>query len=94
MTMKTINVSELKTHLSRYLRMAARGTRIVVTDRDDPIAQIGPLEATGAVPWRERLSREGRLRLGSQDWAALQVSSAGRPVDIQEALRSVREDVR
>jgi len=37
MTMKTVNVSELKTHLSRYLRMAARGTRIVVTDRDDPL---------------------------------------------------------
>ena len=94
MTMKTVKVSELKTHLSRYLRMAARGTRIVVTDRDDPIAQIGPLDATATVPWRERLSREGRLRLGSQDWAALRVSSAGRPVDIQEALRSVRDDVR
>jgi antitoxin (DNA-binding transcriptional repressor) of toxin-antitoxin stability system len=92
--MTTINVSELKTHLSRYLRMAARGVRIVVTDRDDPIAQIGPLDAAGAVPWRERLSREGRLRVGSQDWAALRISSVGRPVDIQEALRSVREDVR
>jgi antitoxin (DNA-binding transcriptional repressor) of toxin-antitoxin stability system len=93
MTMKTVNVSELKTHLSRYLRMAARGTRIVVTDRDDPIAQIGPADATAAVPWRERLSREGGLRLGSQDWG-LRVSPAGRPVDIQEALRWVRDDVR
>jgi antitoxin (DNA-binding transcriptional repressor) of toxin-antitoxin stability system len=94
MTMKTINVSELKTHLSRYLRMASRGTRIVVTDRDDPIAQLGPLEPTAAIPWPERLSREGGLRLGSQDWAALRVTSLGQPVDIQAALRSVREDVR
>jgi antitoxin (DNA-binding transcriptional repressor) of toxin-antitoxin stability system len=94
MTMKTINVSELKAHLSRYLRMAARGARIVVTDRDDPIAQIGPLDATGTVPWPERLAREGRLRLGSQDWAALRVSPVGEPIDIQEALRSVREDAR
>ena len=92
--MKTINVSELKTHLSRYLRMAGRGTHIVVTDRNDPIAQIGPLEPSDAAPWRERLSREGRLRLGTQDWAALRVSPAGGRVDIQEALRSVREDVR
>lgn len=92
--MKTINVSELKTHLSRYLRMASRGTRIVVTDRDDPIAQLGPLEPTGTVPWPERLSREGRLRLGSQDWGSLRVTSLEHPVDIQAALRSVREDVR
>lgn len=92
--MKTINVSELKTHLSRYLRMAARGTRIVVTDRDDPIAQLGPLERSDASPWHERLSRDGRLRLGTQDWAALRVSPVGTPVDIQEALRAVREDVR
>jgi antitoxin (DNA-binding transcriptional repressor) of toxin-antitoxin stability system len=92
--MKTINVSELKAHLSRYLRMASRGTRIVVMDRDDPIAQIGPLEASGGAGWRERLSREGRLRLGTQDWAALRVSPLDRSVNIQEALRSVREDVR
>ena len=40
--MKVINVTELKAHLSKYLRMAARGTRIVVKDREEPIAQLGP----------------------------------------------------
>jgi antitoxin (DNA-binding transcriptional repressor) of toxin-antitoxin stability system len=89
--MKDISVSELKAHLSRYLRMASRGVRIVVKDRDDPVAMLGPLESA-PLSWRERLAHEGRLRLGSQDWGSLVLSKLDRPVDIQESLRAVRED--
>lgn len=89
--MKVINVSELKTHLSRYLRMASRGSRIIVKDRDDPIAEIGPPQPT-ALSWRERLARAGRLRLGSQRWGDLRISPLDRVVDIQASLRAVRED--
>ena len=89
--MKAINVSELKAHLSRYLRLASRGARIVVKDRDDPIAQIGPPDAA-PLSWRERLVREGRLRLGSQRWDELEISALRRSVDIQASLRAVRED--
>jgi antitoxin (DNA-binding transcriptional repressor) of toxin-antitoxin stability system len=91
MTMKDVNVTELKAHLSKYLRMASRGIRIVVKDRDEPIAQLGPPDAA-ELSWRERLSRGGRLRLGTQDWGKLQISKLDREVDIQESLRSVRED--
>jgi antitoxin (DNA-binding transcriptional repressor) of toxin-antitoxin stability system len=89
--MKSINVSELKAHLSKYLRMASRGTRIVVKDREEAIAQLGPLDAEEQ-SWRERLARDGRLRLGTQDWGTLQVSRFERAVDIQSSLRAVRED--
>jgi len=89
--MKSINVTELKANLSRYLRLASRGTRIVVKDRDEPIAQLGPLEGDED-PWRERLTRAGRLRQGTQDWASLHVSPLDTSVDIQAALRAVRED--
>jgi antitoxin (DNA-binding transcriptional repressor) of toxin-antitoxin stability system len=89
--MKDINVSELKAHLSKYLRLASRGARIVVKDRDEPIAQIGPPQGE-ALPWRDRLAREGRLRLGTQDWAKLRLSRLDRRVDIQASLRAVRED--
>jgi antitoxin (DNA-binding transcriptional repressor) of toxin-antitoxin stability system len=89
--MKAINVSELKTHLSRYLRMAARGTRIVVKDRDEPVAELGPLREE-TIPWRDRLAQEGRLRLGTQNWGKLRISRLERSVDIQAALRAVRED--
>ncbi|MDQ7842244.1 MAG: hypothetical protein QN141_04395 [Armatimonadota bacterium] len=89
--MKDINVSELKAHLSKYLRMAGRGMRITVKDRNEPIAELGP-PAAGALAWHDRLAREGRLRPGTQNWSALRISPLDRPVDIQEALRAVRED--
>lgn len=89
--MKAINVSELKAHLSKYLRMASRGSRIVVKDRDEPIAQLGPPQAE-ALAWRERLAREGRLRLGTQNWAKLRIIKLSRPIDIQSSLSAVREE--
>jgi len=88
--MKVINVSELKAHLSRYLRMAARGARITVKDRDEPIAQIGP--PPPVLLWYERMAREGRLRLGTQKWSGLKITPLSRHVDIQASLRAVRED--
>src|SRR5688572_7804486 len=90
-SMKSIKVSELKANLSRYLRLASRGTRIMVTDRDDPIAQLGPPDVK-AGDWPERLEGEGRLRLGTQDWESLTISPLRRGVDGQGALRDVRED--
>ena len=89
--MKSVTVTELKSHLSAYLRRAARGARIVVMDRTEPVAQLGPLEPDDQ-PWRERLAREGRLRRGSQDWKSLRISSLGRAVDIRRALDDVRGD--
>ncbi|MBE7437425.1 MAG: type II toxin-antitoxin system Phd/YefM family antitoxin [Spirochaetales bacterium] len=41
--MRTISVSKLKAHLSQELRLAEQGEQIVVTDREHPIARIGPV---------------------------------------------------
>ena len=84
-------MSELKAHLSKYLRAASRGARIVVRDRDEPIAQLGPPEST-AMSWRQRLAGEGRLRIGTQKWGELAISKLGKKVDIQTSLDAVRED--
>ena len=89
--MKAIDVTELKAHLSSYLRMASRGTLFVVKHRDEPLAQLGPLQAE-TLSWRDRLAREGRLRLGTQSWDGLEISKLKRRVDIQASLRAVRED--
>jgi prevent-host-death family protein len=89
--MKAINVTEFKNHLSRYLRAAARGTRVVINDRDEPIAELGPAQ-TGALPWHERLTRQGRLRPGTQKWETLRIETMDRRVDIQASLQAVRED--
>lgn len=84
-------MSELKAHLSKYLRMASRGSRITVKDRNEPIAEIGPPQAALSL-WHERLAREGRLRPGTQNWSRLKITSLDRRVDIQASLRAVRED--
>lgn len=89
--MKVINVSEFKAHLSRYLRQAARGARIVVADRDEPIAQLGPLDESGS-HWSERLAADGLLRRGTQKWSELKISPTRQPIDIQASLQAVREE--
>ena len=89
--MKVINVTELKAHLSKYLRLASQGVRIAVNDRDEPVAELGPPQ-TVPLSWRDRLVRAGRLRPGTQQWSQLTISTLSRRVDIQGALRAVRED--
>jgi antitoxin (DNA-binding transcriptional repressor) of toxin-antitoxin stability system len=89
--MKAVNVTELKANLSKYLRLASRGSRILVKDRDEPIAQLGP-PATATESWPERLAADGRLQLGSQDWDRLRISKPRGRADIQASLRAVRED--
>jgi antitoxin (DNA-binding transcriptional repressor) of toxin-antitoxin stability system len=89
--MKTVNIAELKTHLSRYLRAVRRGERIVVLDRREPVAELRPLEGDEASPW-EGLAREDRVTLGTQDWRDLKFSRTRERVPIQDLLHEVRED--
>ena len=43
--MKTINIHEAKTHLSRYLSMIKNGQTILLCKRNDPIAEIRPFQS-------------------------------------------------
>jgi prevent-host-death family protein len=64
---KRVKVAELKTHLSRYLRDASRGTTIVVCSRDEPVARLVPPVADEDDPddaRRARLIAEGKLKPG------------------------------
>ncbi|MGD0196641.1 MAG: type II toxin-antitoxin system prevent-host-death family antitoxin, partial [Solirubrobacteraceae bacterium] len=42
MYMTTVGVAELRQNLSKYLRLVERGERLVVTDRNRPVAELGP----------------------------------------------------
>jgi antitoxin (DNA-binding transcriptional repressor) of toxin-antitoxin stability system len=42
--MKTISISQLKTHLSAELKLIRSGETIVVMDRDRPVAVLAPYE--------------------------------------------------
>lgn len=39
----TVNVHEAKTHLSKYLEMVENGETVMLSKRNEPIAEIRPL---------------------------------------------------
>ena len=57
--MITVGVAELRQNLSKYLQMVERGERLVVTDRNRPVAELGPPPSTGEA--LDRLIAEGRV---------------------------------
>ena len=59
MYMATVGVAQLRQNLSEYLRRVERGERLVVTDRNRPVAELGPPPATGDA--LDRLIAEGRV---------------------------------
>lgn len=46
----TVGVRELKDGLSRYVRLARDGERVIVLDRGKPVAILGPVGAQDAAP--------------------------------------------
>lgn len=57
---KTVGIAELRHNLSRYLRRVEDGERLLVTDRNRPVAELGPPPGTGEA--LDRLIAEGRIR--------------------------------
>lgn len=56
----TVGIAELRQNLSRYLRRVERGERLLVTDRNRPVAELGP-PSTVAGAELNRLIAEGRV---------------------------------
>ena len=59
--MKTVNVHEAKTHLSRLLERARAGEEIVIAKSGRPYARLVPLE--GRAPERRAGTLKGRIRV-------------------------------
>jgi prevent-host-death family protein len=55
----TVGIAELRQNLSKYLRRVAEGERLVVTDRNRPVAELGPPPTTGSA--LDRLIAEGKV---------------------------------
>jgi prevent-host-death family protein len=83
----TAGVRELKNRLTHYLGLVKNGERVIVTDRNRPVAVLRPLkdgdEVDDSIEARlVFLAREGGLRLGEpkqrlRDWKA--VPATGKP---------------
>lgn len=60
--MKTINVHEAKTHLSKILERVAHGETVIIGKAGKPVAVLSPyIEAAGM---RKPGAMEGRIRIG------------------------------
>jgi prevent-host-death family protein len=68
--MRTVGLETLKSRLSEFVRAAASGETIVITDRGRPIAEITPPRSK-AETWRERGIREGWLTPAKRPFAPL-----------------------
>lgn len=91
--MRTVRIGELKNHLSRYLRVVRGGTRLVVLDRDTPIAELGPITSDRKAPpdLREDLIQRGVLVPAPR--ASLALDELGPPVRCRgDALAALRAD--
>jgi prevent-host-death family protein len=56
---QSVGVAELRRNLSVYLRRVQRGERVLITDRNRPVAELGPAPTTG--PDLDRLIAAGRV---------------------------------
>lgn len=69
--MTTVGLKVLKNKLSEYVRRAAAGETVLVTDRGRVVADLVPhKEASGLTPFREKGLREGWLTPAKReaDW--------------------------
>ncbi|MFZ0704899.1 MAG: type II toxin-antitoxin system prevent-host-death family antitoxin [Candidatus Korobacteraceae bacterium] len=59
--MKTVNIGELKAHLSSHIQRVKRGEEVLICERNKPVARIVPCDIE-AYPEREkRLIAQGIL---------------------------------
>jgi prevent-host-death family protein len=89
---ETVGVRELRRHLSAYLARVRRGERLIVTERNRPVAELGPLAREH--PGLGRLIVEGRvvppLRPERLDYSPVPVRGARPATEALEAARGER----
>ena len=90
MYMTTVGIAELRQNLSEYLRRVERGERLVVTDRNRPVAELGPPPATGEA--LDRLIAEGRVSRPLRRGLPEPLELHGDPRALTIALDEIRGD--
>ena len=85
---ETVGVAELRQNLSYYLRKVSAGERLVVTDRNRPVAELGPAPTSG--PAMDRLIAEGRVSPPRRAALPEPLESTGDPQALSRALEEVR----
>lgn len=85
---ETVGVAELRQNLSHYLRRVERGERLVVTDRNKPVAELGPPATSGSE--LDRLIAEGRVSRPIRRGLPPPLELEGDPHALSRALDEIR----
>jgi prevent-host-death family protein len=85
---RSVGVAELRRNLSRYLKDVERGERLLVTDRNRPVAELGPAGTSGAE--LDRLIAEGRVTRPLRRGLPAPLELAGDPYALSRALDEIR----
>jgi antitoxin (DNA-binding transcriptional repressor) of toxin-antitoxin stability system len=98
--MKSVGIKQLKARLSEYVRMARGGETILVSDRDEVVAELGPARRQSPAPdsmdaLLDRLARDGQVtraaRAGPRrSWSPKSLGLPKQSVD--RLLDELRED--
>jgi prevent-host-death family protein len=87
---ESVGIAELRQNLSVYLRRVGRGERLVVTDRNRPVAELGPAPRTGAD--LDRLIADGRVSRPVRSGLPEPLELSGDPRALSRALDDIRSD--
>ena len=90
--MKTVNIGELKNHLSGYLQLVRKGEEIVIRDRNVPVARILPFRQDAEWDREAQLVAAGVLKMPEKevDWDAffqLPAGNVSTEVAVQAAVK-------
>lgn len=84
----TVGIAELRQNLSRYLQRVAQGERLLVTDHNRPVAELGPPPSTSAA--LDRLIAEGRVSRPRRSGLPAGLNLGSDPYALTRALDETR----
>lgn len=87
---ESVGVAELRQNLSVYLRRVSGGERLLVTDRNRPVAELGPAPSRG--PDLDRLIAAGRVSPPARSGLPGPLELTGDPRALSRALDEIRGD--
>lgn len=98
--MRSVGIKALKAHLSRYIDLVRKGEVVLVTDRDEVVAEIRlPSQLVPSKVSRWDLAMQEEARRGSVILAKRQksvITTLPTPcddgIDVQKILAEIRED--
>ena len=88
MSSKSVGIADLRRDLSRYLRRVADGERLLVTDRNRPVAELGPPPAVGSA--LDRLIADARVQRPIRRGIPEPLDLEGDPYALSLALDEIR----